>query len=52
MGLFRSLAGMARLELTSADKYASLRQLSEAGIEITSVETCGELSVRFNVSRR
>ena len=51
MGFFRSLAGIVRLELTSAEKYATLRQISDAGIEVTSVETCGELSVRFNVSR-
>lgn len=51
MGFFRSLAGMIRLELTSADKEAALRRMSEAGIEIIGAENCGELSVRFTVAR-
>ena len=51
MGLFRSLVGTLRLELTSADKESTLRDISDSGIEITNVENYGELSVRFNVSR-
>ena len=38
MGFFRSLVGTVRLELTSADKEAALRDISNSGIEITDVE--------------
>lgn len=51
MGFFRSLVGTVRLELTSADKEAALRDISSSGIEITDVENCSELSSRFSVSR-
>ena len=51
MGFFRSLSGMVRMELTSADKEASLREIGEAGIEILMVENRGELSVRFTAAR-
>lgn len=51
MGFFRSLSGMVRLELTSADKEAALSEISAAGMEILSVENCSELSVRFTVTR-
>ena len=51
MGLFRSLSGMVRMELTSADKEASLHEIGEAGIEILMVENRGELSVRFTAAR-
>ena len=51
MGLFRSMAGVVRLELTSADKEAALRQISAYGIEIEEVVNRSELSVEFTVSR-
>lgn len=52
MGLFRSLDGTVRLELTGADVAASLHSINEMGIPITAVEPDGELSVRFTASRR
>ncbi len=52
MGLFRSLGGTLRVELTSADVAAALQSINEVGIPITDVEPDGELTVRFTVSRR
>ena len=52
MGIFRSLAGMVRVELTSADVAGALRAINEMGIPVAQVQTSGDLTVRFTVSRR
>lgn len=52
MGIFRSLAGTVRLELTSADVAASLQTMNKLGIRISNVETCGDLTACFTASRR
>ena len=52
MGLFRSLTGELRLELTSADVSGTLKSISERGIRLTNVQLCSDLTVSFTVSRR
>ena len=52
MGLFRSLSGTVRVELTSADVAYTLHQINTAGIEIWNVETVGDLTVCFDAERK
>lgn len=52
MGLFRSLAGTVRLELTSANVAGTLQSINEMGISISDVQTSGDLTASFTVSRR
>ena len=52
MGLFRSLSGTVRLELTCADVSDMLRRINELGISVSDVQTVGELTVCFSLLRR
>ena len=52
MGLIQSLSGTVRLELTSADVAGSLRRINELRIPVWAVESGGDLTVSFCVSRR
>ena len=52
MGIFRSLAGSARLELTSADVSAALRDINAAKIRVWDVRIVGDLTVQFTASQK
>ena len=52
MGVFSSLAGSVRLELTSADVAEALQRINEMGIQISNVQTNGDLTVHLTVSRQ
>lgn len=52
MGLFRSLEGTVRLELTSADVAGALRRINEMGVPVSDVQTISDLTVCFCISRR
>lgn len=52
MGVFKSLAGMVWIELTSADITGSLAGLNHLGIPIFDVRMDGDLSARFRIYRR
>ena len=52
MGIFRSLAGSARLELTSADVSVALQGINAAKIRIWDVQIVGDLTVQFTVSQK
>ncbi|MDD5954259.1 MAG: sporulation protein YqfD [Firmicutes bacterium] len=52
MGIFRSLAGSARLELTSADVSAALRDINAAMIRVWDVRIVGDLTVQFTASQK
>lgn len=49
MDLWKSLAGMVEVELTSAEPEAALGAVSTRGIEIFRVEQKGELTMRFRI---
>lgn len=51
MGIFRSLAGSARLELTSADVSDALQNINAAKIQLWDVQIVGDLTVQFTVSQ-
>lgn len=52
MDLWKSLAGMVEVELTSAEPEAALGAISTRGIEIFRVEQKGELTMRFRIRRK
>ena len=52
MGIFRSIAGMLTLELTSADTAGSLASIANLGIPVFSVQHVNELTMRFQVPRQ
>lgn len=52
MDLWKSLAGMVEVELTSAEPEAALGAVSTRGIEIFRVEQKGELTMRFRIRRK
>ena len=52
MDLWKSLAGMVEVELTSAEPEAALGAISTRGIEIFRVEQKGELTMRFHIRRK
>ena len=52
MGLYSSLAGSVKVELTSADVGGSIRAIIEMGIPISEVQMTGDLSVCFLLPRR
>ena len=52
MGLFKSLAGMVTLELTSADIGALLSALNTQGIPVFDVRISGDLSAEICIYRR
>lgn len=49
--MWRSLAGMVDVELTSADTAAALDEISGRGITVSSVRESGDLTVRFLIHR-
>ena len=51
MGVIRSLGGMVRLELTSADIAQSVEALTEMGVTLYDVESISELTVSFRTDR-
>lgn len=51
MGIFRSLGGMVRVELVSADPARALDEISREGIEIWNAVPEGELKLRFWIRR-
>ena len=51
MGIFRSLAGSARMELTSADVSGALRNINGAQVRIWNIQIVGDLTVRFTTSQ-
>lgn len=51
MGIFRSLGGMVRVELVSADPARALDEISREGIEIRNAVPDGELTLRFWIQR-
>lgn len=52
MGIFRSLSGTVEVELTSADREETLRQMNAAGVTVYQVVETGPLELRFIISRR
>ncbi len=52
MGLFRSLSGMLKLEITSADPALTITRLNEAGVELFNTSQTGDLTIRFSLRRR
>lgn len=51
MGIYKSMAGLVALSLTSADMPGALRTLSERGIPLFEVRPCDELTTDFWVYR-
>lgn len=51
MGLFSSLSGSVRLELTSPDLAAALQSAAEKGIELLDVQLINELSITCSLRR-
>ena len=51
MGLFSSLSGSVRLELTSPDLAAALQSAAEKGIELLDVQFINELSITCSLRR-
>lgn len=51
MGLFQSLSGLLRLELTSADIPGALIAIAEKNIPVYDVRTKGELTLRMEIRR-
>ena len=52
MGLYSSLAGTVKVELTSADVTGSMGAITDMDIPVSEVRMVGELSVCFSMSRR
>ena len=52
MRFWQSMAGMVRLELTSADISASLEALTKADIALFQLEPVGELELCFSAARK
>ena len=52
MGIWKSLAGMVQVELTSADIGSALAAINGSGIRIFRVNTQGDLTVCFWIYRR
>lgn len=52
MDIWRSLAGVVEVELTSAIPEESLGAISALGMELTALEKVGDLSYRFRIPRR
>ncbi len=52
MGIFKSMAGMVTVELTSADTAGAMQELNNRGIPIFKVNPRGDLAVRFEIYRR
>lgn len=52
MGIFRSLAGMVEVELTSANPTGALRNISAAGIHLYGVSQIGDLTLQFEILRK
>lgn len=52
MGLWKSLAGTVRIEITGAEPSKSLMQLSDSGITLFHVTYSGELCVLADISRQ
>ena len=52
MNLFENLAGVVRVELTSANLPGALAAINAAGIEIREAEMREELTIRFTIPRR
>ena len=51
MSLWKSLAGMVQIRLTSADPEAALAQIARAGISVFDVEKTDDLTWQFTVSQ-
>lgn len=51
MELFHSLAGFVRVELTSADVAASIRNINSMNITMLDVHEIGDMTVQFTVMR-
>lgn len=51
MNLWKSMAGMVEVELTSADLSASLTAINRMGIEISSLQWKDDLTARFQLRR-
>ena len=51
MSLWKSLAGMVQIRLTSADPEGALAQIARAGISIFDVEKTDDLTWQFTVSQ-
>jgi len=51
MSLWKSLAGMVQIRLTSADPEGALAQIARTGISIFDVEKTDDLTWQFTVSR-
>ncbi|MCI7096367.1 MAG: sporulation protein YqfD [Clostridiales bacterium] len=52
MGVFKSMAGMVLLEMTSADVPGTLRGINGLGISVFQIQPLDELTVRFRVYRK
>ena len=52
MGVFRWFNGMIQIELTSADLYKTMLQLTNAGIGLHGLDPVNDLTIRFCVFRR
>ena len=51
MGLFSSLSGFLRLELTSPDIASAIQAAAQAGIELQDVQIINELCITFSLQR-
>ena len=52
MNIWRSTAGIVEVELTSAAPEETITAIGELGIEILCLRRCGDLSCRFQISRK
>ena len=52
MGLYHSLSGSVRVELTSADIMNSLKRINEMQVPVRNLEIQGDLTARFTILRR
>jgi len=52
MGIYQSLAGSVRIELTSADVAGSLQAINAAEIPVSNLCTVGDLTVEFTILHR
>lgn len=52
MSIWRSAAGIVEVELTSAVPEDAISAIGELGIVILSLQRCGDLSCRFQISRK
>lgn len=52
MGIFKSMAGMVTVELTSADVAGAMQGINDLGIQIFKAQPRGDLTVQFEIYRR